>query len=180
MSDFWDRIVDAELTASGLDSVDGFLGGRSIEADFASVQALTDRGREANALSLPVAEGTKVSFIGNLGSVLAYADPPRPKATGTVVTVKSAGGPVTANDGLVFVKWDDGRFRPTHAAHLRLAPESNRQLRVASLGDLTEFMKFSTDTLVHKATKDLWSFKRDGETFLLERLFDDTGDPLKG
>ena len=51
--------------------------------------------------------------------------------------------------------------------------------RVASLGDLTDFLKVAKDTLVHRATKDLWSFKKVGEDFVIERLFDETGDPLK-
>ncbi len=183
--DFWKTIIAAELSAgTGSHSLDGFLSGRAIEADFDGVRALTDNGRNANALPLPVQEGTKVAFIGNLGSVLAYADPPRSGAEGTVVTVKSAGGNVTAHDGMVFVKWDTGGFMPVHATHLRMAKVATtaavRTMRVGSLGDLTEFLKVSKDTLVHKATKDLWSFRMDGSSFLLERLFDTSGDPLKG
>jgi len=37
----------------------------------------------------------------------------------------------------------------------------------------------SRDELVHKATKDLWSFREDGGQFVIERLFNDSGDPLK-
>ncbi len=52
--------------------------------------------------------------------------------------------------------------------------------RVASLGDLTDFLKVSEGTLIHKSTNDLWSFAADGEGFTLTRLFDDGGEPLKG
>ena len=52
--------------------------------------------------------------------------------------------------------------------------------RVASLGDLTQFLKVADGTLVHKSTKDLWSFNKDADgNFLVSRLFDDEGEPLK-
>lgn len=185
MSDFWDELIKhADLSSSPSSaSVDNFLSGRSMEADFNDVRSLTDKFRHAHALQLPVAEGTKVKFAGNLGAVLGYENPPKVGQTGVVVTVKSASGLITAHEGKVFVKWDDGVFRPTHAEHLRLANSSPtasmRRMRVASLGDLTEFLKMSSDTLVHKATRDLWSFRQDGQGYVLERLFDTTGDPLK-
>jgi hypothetical protein len=50
------------------------------------------------------------------------------------------------------------------------------------LGDLTQFFSSSrtaSDTLIHKATKDLWSLKKDGSDYVIERLFDDSGSPLK-
>jgi len=37
----------------------------------------------------------------------------------------------------------------------------------------------NNDELVHKATKDLWSFHQDGDNYVIERLFDETGEPLK-
>jgi len=53
--------------------------------------------------------------------------------------------------------------------------------RVGSLGDLTDFMKVSEGKLVHKSTKDLWSVAKDAEgMFVVERLFDDAGEPIKG
>ena len=52
--------------------------------------------------------------------------------------------------------------------------------RVASLGDLTDFLKVSNGALVHKSTKDLWSYSKDADgNFLVSRLFDDEGEPLK-
>jgi len=47
------------------------------------------------------------------------------------------------------------------------------------MGDLTAFLKVGSETLVHKATRDLWSLRKDGKEFVIERLFDDTGVPLK-
>jgi len=52
--------------------------------------------------------------------------------------------------------------------------------RVASLGDLTDFLKVADGQLIHRSTNDLWSVTADGEGFTITRLFDDSGDPLKG
>jgi hypothetical protein len=53
-------------------------------------------------------------------------------------------------------------------------------IRVASLGDLSGFLRVSNNLLVHKCTKDLWSVTKtaDGE-FEVDRLFNDDGSPLK-
>lgn len=183
---FWDNFLkEATLDNGGSGSIDSYLSGKEAEGPvFSSVQALTDVGRAKNALELPVKAGTRVSFAGQLGAVLAYNDAPEPKAQGVVVEVKSAGGDITAHDGLVFVQWDDGKMRPTHVEHLRLATgrvkrQAAERIRVASLGDLTDFMKVADDTLVHRSTKDLWSMRKDGEDFVIERLFDSAGDPIK-
>ena len=54
-------------------------------------------------------------------------------------------------------------------------------IRVASLGDLTQFLKRADGKLVHKSTNDLWSYSKDADgNFLVERLFDDNGEPLQG
>jgi len=187
--DFWDNLIkEADLSGEGSGSIDSYLTGKAIGGEgFESVQSLTDSYREKNAVEIPIEAGTRVEFNGAMGEVLAYSDPPDAKAQGTVVTVKSAGGDITSHDGKVFVDWDDGVFRSIHAEHLRLAKgrvkrqaaEPNR-VRVASLGDLTDFLKLADDTLIHKSTKDLWSFRRDGGDYVIERLFDDQGEPLKG
>ena len=66
--------------------------------------------------------------------------------------------------------WDQAPFR-------RVMTSS---FRVASLGDLTDFLKVSNGALVHKSTKDLWSYSKDADgNFLVSRLFDDEGEPLK-
>ncbi len=189
-SDFWDSLLkEADLSGGYNTSIDDHLQGREIGGDFfESLQDLTDKGRAAKALSLPVKQGTRVVFQGNLGAVLSYADPPEPNSEGVVVNVKSANGNVTSHDGMVFVQWSDGKFRSVHAEHLRLATTKkarqktspSKSLRVASIGDLTEFLRVAEDTLIHKSTRDLWSFHRDGNEYVIERLFDDEGEPLKG
>lgn len=186
-TDFWDVLLkDAHLSGE-TGSIDSYLSGKAIGGEQVnSVRQLTDKFRQSNMLSLPIKAGTRVSFAGNLGAVLTYSDPPNPKAQGSVVTVKSANGPVTHHEDMVFVQWDDGQFRSVHAQHLRLAEGRPKQglskatRRVASLGDLTEFLKVAEDTLIHRSTRDLWSFRQEGVDYVIERLFDDTGEPLKG
>jgi hypothetical protein len=52
--------------------------------------------------------------------------------------------------------------------------------KVASIQDLSSFVRLSADDLVHKATKDLWTIRRQGDGGLfVERAFDDNGSPLK-
>lgn len=136
------------------------------------------------AVAYPPVTGTRVSFSTELEAVLSYPNPPDGGTTGTVVTVRTASGDVNHHAGMVFVRWDDGRMMQVYATHLN--PSSGRQRvadavarRVAGLGDLGDFLKLAKDTLVHKATKDLWSLKKVGEEYVIERLFDETGDPLK-
>jgi hypothetical protein len=170
-------------------AVEHRMAGRSIqEGSFNSVRGLTDIEREKSWLPLPVEAGTKVQFASNMGAVLAYEDAPTPNMAGVVVAVKSASGPITAHDGKVFVRWEDGKVRSIHAQHLkkvggrvRTTTAAVNRIRVASLGDLSEFLRVAgmDNTLVHKATKDLWHVKKDADGYLLERLFNDSGAPLK-
>lgn len=181
---------EAEDTRLVKEAIEYRLSGRSInEGSFTSVQGLTDKARVANILALPVEAGVRVQFVANMGTVLAYADPPGPNAVGTVVAVRSASGSVTSHGGLVFARWGDGQVRGVHAEHLRLAtgvvrtapPKVTNRIRVASLGDLSGFFRLvgKDDTLVHKATKDLWKVHKDKSGYVIERLFDDSGAPLK-
>jgi len=167
-------------------AIDHVLQGRTIEgASTTALRELTDASRAANALKLPVEAGTRVAFKHNLGSVLAYATVPADE--GTVVTVRSANGDVTAHDGMVMVAWDDGIFLPVHPEHLRLAGVNKKRagavrMSFVSFGDLSslfEQAKNGSDDLVHKATKDLWSFKESDGEFVIERLFSEDGNPLK-
>jgi hypothetical protein len=54
------------------------------------------------------------------------------------------------------------------------------RVKVGSLSQLQGFVRASADTLVHKSTQDLWSLRQDGDSYYIERLFNDTGTPLKG
>ena len=181
-------------TANTHTSIDHILQGEQAEIrgrslmgpDNSVMQSLTDKGREAQALPLPVDAGARVAFIANLGSVLTYDDIPGDGMEGTVITVKTGAGKATAQDGRVFVIWDDGKFRSIMAEHLRRAKGSRRMARnvrmvVADFMDLTAFFSpsGSADELVHKATKDLWAVRDNGAGYVIERLFDGSGKPLK-
>ena len=181
--DFWTTLAAGHTNTVLAGAMDSHLSGKSIEESFGSVRNLTDKMRSANALPLPVEAGTKVVFAGGMGAHLSYEDTPPKGSLGEVVTVKSATGEITHHDGKVFVQWDDGKFRGIHAEHLRLAGQGKQAsvMRVASLGDLTQFLKRADGKLVHKSTNDLWSYSKDADgNFLVERLFDDEGEPLKG
>lgn len=169
------------------DQLDAHLEGRSIEAGhFDQLQALTDKGREANALTVPVDAGTRVAFLHNIGSVLAYPYVPEEGTKGTVIMVRTADGDTTFQGDDVFVKWDTGPFLPIHRHHLRASPDTPQRrasafaFRVANFGDLSAlFAGDKTSDLVHKSTKDLWSCEENEGEFVISRLFDDTGEPLK-
>jgi hypothetical protein len=64
---------------------------------------------------------------------------------------------------------------------LAAIPSRVGRMRVASLAQLTGFVRTAEDTLVHKSDRDLWSLRKDGHgEFYIERMFDDQGTPLKG
>lgn len=58
---------------------------------------------------------------------------------------------------------------------------SPNKIRIASLGDLADFFRTSTDILVHKAKKDLWRISEDEKgDIIIERLFDPSNNkPIK-
>jgi len=56
---------------------------------------------------------------------------------------------------------------------------SSNKIKVASLGDLSNFFRLSSDTLVHKAEKDLWRISEDNGQVVIERLFDPSGQPIR-
>jgi hypothetical protein len=200
MSDFWNTLMQSafgktastEDTAGSIDhfldsAVDQTLTGNNLEdSRTSSLQSLTQRERERNALGLPVDAGVRVRFAGALGAVMSYDNPPHPGTEGTVVMVRSAFGDITNHDSRVFVKWDTGEFCPMDTTHLRRVAGAKQaqsiQLRVSNLGDISEL--FSTagskeGDLIHKATEDLWSVSKEGDQFVISRLFDDSGQPLK-
>ena len=82
------------------------------------------------------------------------------------------------------------RARKRYEVSVVLAEKGGRQVthdpvfasgfRVASLGDLTDFLKSADGQLIHRSTNDLWSVAADDNGFTITRLFDDNGDPLKG
>lgn len=174
----WDDIQFNADTSS----MDGHL--RSSNAEPTTLRAAAGVPGVAGLPDDPVA-GTRVRFEGKVAALLYYREPPPDGAEGTVVKTRTAMGDLTAHEGHVFVKWDGGAYGPVLARHLRLASTGTRTASgfrrvVAGLGDLGEFLKAgSGESLVHKATRDLWSLSRQGDQYVIERLFDDTGKPLK-
>ena len=181
---------ESDINWGDTGAIDHILQNRSLEgSQTTSIRTVAGK-QAASAVPTPVEVGTRVAFVTNLGSILSYEDIPGDKVAGTVVKVRCADGDVTASNGRVHVLWDDGAFRPIMAEHLRLAKSANKQasslsMRVSSLGDLSSFFesavgKTASDTdLIHKATKDLWSFRKDGGDYVIERLFAEDGSPLK-
>jgi hypothetical protein len=160
--------------------------GRSLEGNhFTSMRNLARPN--GDPIRLPVQAGMKVQFASDASAIMSYEDPPAPNATGIVVAVKTASGSVTEANGHVFVKFPDKRIRAIHPSHLTASkgavrtPTAKTAIRVASLGDLSDFLRVagSESTLIHKATKDLWSVKKDAQGYLIERLFTDDSTPLK-
>lgn len=179
MSNFWDDLIGGYVAAEN-EGLDNHLSGKKIGGTHTtSLQALTDKGRDANALPLPISEGTRVSFIVNVGSVLSYSNPPEEGTGGTVVSVHTSLGSKTSHDDMVFVRWDGQRdVMPVDKRHLRVD-----KMRVASLGDLTMFMLATgsdkSGELIHKSTDDMWSFQQDGDSWVIERLFEESDTALK-
>lgn len=147
--------------------------------------SLTDAGRQASSLSLPVASGTRVAFKYNTGSVLTYESIPDKGVCGTVILVKTSSGATTCVNDHVFVKWDDGHFRSIHINHLKKSNILSKKAFNITF-ETVDFNKIAfnfeaatADELIHKSTKDLWRLKKSKDKFVIERLFDEKGEPLK-
>lgn len=55
-----------------------------------------------------------------------------------------------------------------------------KRTRIGSLQQLDGFVRVAADTLINRATNDLWALRKEGDQFFIERLFQDDGQPLKG
>jgi len=176
------------LGAGAASDMDSFLQGKPLGGDyFTSMTDLAYGESPEVEETWPPTAGARVAFANedNLEALISYKNPPIGEK-GTVVKVRSANVEGTHYNDRVFVKFDSGRFMPVHRAHLSSAKsnakKANNVRMVVQAGmDLTSLFS-STDSgndLIHKATKDIWSMKQDGESFIIERLFDVNGDPLK-
>jgi hypothetical protein len=98
--------------------------------------------------------------------------------TGTVTHTKS--GP---HQNMVSVDLDHPVQRMLGPAVLNpgaLKKQAAEQRKIASLGQLNGFVRIASDTLINKSKKDLWALKKNGDSYVIERLFQDGGLPLKG
>jgi hypothetical protein len=58
--------------------------------------------------------------------------------------------------------------------------EEPKRIRIANVEQLQGFSRVASDTLIRKSERDLWSLKQSEEgDWVIERLFDDEGNPLK-
>lgn len=57
----------------------------------------------------------------------------------------------------------------------------DKRVKVASLDDLFSFDRLGSNQLIHKCTRELWAIDSDKDgTVQITRLFDNSGDPIKG
>ena len=95
-------------------------------------------------------------------------------------------GTISKPDHLVVIQGQVGGRDPY--ASITCTPETLSVLtggapsiKVASLGDLSGFLRVSSNLLIHKSTSDLWNVTKTADgAFEVSRLFDDDGSPLKG
>lgn len=174
MSDFWNSISFGSVKTASMDEVLS-----------TKISDLTDYGRKAHKDTSSFTDGMRVYATTNNGLLIPNTLPSA-GSKGTVVSVRTASGDVTSMEGEVFVQWD-GRGNKIDRVPVNF-------IRVASMrvANLDNFIVLSgpsltipnstqgTGELVHKSTKDLWSVKvgEDG-SYEIERLFDDSGEPLK-
>ncbi len=146
--DFWKSLARGHAASTYQSSVDLHLSGKTSREKFTSVREISDFGRQALALPLPVSAGTMVVFAGDLGATLSMENPPTKGMPGEVVSVKSASGDVTSHDGMVFVEWADGVFRSVHAEYLRparLPKQASKREFVDSIKNRGRFPAFDAD-----------------------------------
>lgn len=70
--------------------------------------------------------------------------------------------------------------RPMGSNTTKVASKPPMRTKVASLQQLDGFDRVSSETLIHRSTNDLWSLRKEGEDYFIERLFQDNGVPVKG
>ncbi len=68
----------------------------------------------------------------------------------------------------------------TPVGQTKVAARLPQRVKVSSLQQLDGFHRLSAETLVHKSTQDLWTLRKEGEDYFVERLFQDNGQPVKG
>jgi len=149
--------------------------------------AVRDLVSPVPSVSIESKSGSRVAFKDSVSSLLTYPNPPKGGSLGTIVTVRTAMGTTTHHDGQVFVKWDSGDFGSYYPRDLLPASSRGRisagdyRRVVSASNDLDDFLRTAStgSDLVHKATKDLWTLKKNGDEYAIERLFDDNGSPLK-
>jgi hypothetical protein len=195
MDDLWESLAGGDLHFGDGAVIDAALGEEDAYLRFAA-SLPPEKGlgkmRQNKWLGRRPQAGTRVAFDETVEALMTYTDFPTPGigsevAEGTVIAVRTSSGDTTAQGSRVYVMWDDGRMRAIEREHLRPAPGLRRTAHcvrrvVAGMGDLTDFLRGSTGStdLVHKSTQDLWSLRKEGDGYVIERMFDSNGEALKG
>lgn len=182
----WDYKGDEMIFASAEGEMERFLSDRSSQH-----RSVRDRVKPSTAQilansRLPLRAGLRVAFVENTSSLLTYASAPDHGATGTVIRIRTSSGDGTTHGGMAHVLWDGGTYQSIYLNHLTYAPKSARAStmrvasRVANVQDLPRFFRVASNgDLVHKSSRDLWSLTETSGQYVIERLFDVSGGPLK-
>lgn len=178
----WDHFLRDNLDARGSASIDAVI-----------QQANLKTAAAAKALRKEPCSGNRVSLAADLQAMMYLKRLPQPApgvkaAEGTIVRVRTAHGSTTHYNNQVWVLWDDGQLVPTPVQYLRRPLTNTRRAshlfrqRLAHSMLMDQFLQAQRhDELVHRPTKDLWSCRQEGDSYVIERLFDaSTGQPLKG
>lgn len=177
---FWGHLENGGFYkgASEGDAISSFLNGEG-----GDVHRLTNHFKKNNPLVKQLKSGSRVGMSQNTGTLLTYDFLPRHDEHGTIVKVRTSEGDTISHEGRFFVKWDSGELTAVLPEHLELRHQklaSSVRINVRTAFDLNDFMKSSSDNeLVHKASRDLWKMSLEGDQVIIERLFDEEGDPLK-
>ena len=90
--------------------------------------------------------------------------------------------PSTQDFDLQSVQMTASRLAPAIDKVERAVTASRKtRVKVASLSQLEPFIRVSAETLIHRSEKELWTIGKEADGgYYIERLFDDSGSPLKG
>lgn len=173
---FWKHIEEGGFYKNASDAISQHL-------DKSNVYRLTNHYVKHNPLKDMLKSGARVSLCQSTGTLLTYDFIPDTGVLGTIIKVRTSEGDKISHEGRFFVKWDSGELSSVLPEHLELRTQklsSSVRMRISSGLDLSDFMKSGSDNeLVHKASRDLWKLSKDGEQVIIERLFDEEGEPLK-
>lgn len=182
----WDYEGDEMMFVAASGEMERFLSDRS--PTHKNVRALLSPRNTPllSDLKKPLMAGMRVAFVETTNSLLVYPTAPGAGVAGTVVRVRTSSGDGTVHGGMAHVRWDTGKFQSVFLEHLTFAPKSARaaQIRVASrVGNVLDIPKFfrvaANGDLIQKSSQDLWSLRETGGSYVIERLFDVSGGPLK-
>lgn len=125
--------------------------------------------------------GTRVKLSSSIESMLMYPNIGG-DVFGTIVRPKRD----PSSQRTAFVKWDNGDIFEMENRYLSRVGEgiNGNYIKLGgklSNSTMSDFVK-STKTdggVIHLSTNDLWGVRKQGSEFVLERMFDNNGFPIK-